>query len=96
MQRRYQPVAQEDRVQERYSAVSDEVCEDIGLAHAWAIDALMRKEGEGHQLNISARGDNQVCCSFSKPEWGGDHCGRAMDHGAEAIVMAVCEYLEGM
>jgi hypothetical protein len=36
-----------------------------------------------------------VCCSFAKPSWKGDHCGRGMEHGAQAMVMAVCEYLNG-
>lgn len=39
---------------------------------------------------------NRVVCSFAKPEWSGDHSGRGMDHGAEAIVMAVCEYIAGL
>ncbi len=36
-----------------------------------------------------------VVCSFAKPSWNADHCSKPMEHGAEAIVMAVCEYLNG-
>lgn len=85
----------EQRIQKRYASISDDIKDDIELAARWAKEVLRDHEGSGHLLFVSASGANRVCCSFAKPEWPGDHCGRGMDHGAEAIVMAVCEYLEG-
>jgi len=84
----------EARIQSRYASVGYTIKDNIGEAYAWAVKELTNLEGSGHDLYVSARGTG-VCCSFAKPEWQGDHCGHAMDHGAEAIVMAVCEYLEG-
>lgn len=86
----------EAKIQADYAAVDEYVKEDIGAAYAWAKDRLMRHEGEGHAIYVTSHhsGDG-VVCSFAKPQWPGDHCSRVMEHGAEAIVMAVCEYLNG-
>ena len=79
-----------------YAAVPEHVREDIVEAGIWARDVLMRREGEGHCIYVTAAKDGLVVCSFAKPEWSGDHSGTPMGHGAEAIVMAVCEYFAGM
>lgn len=94
--KRVKKAALEARVQATYDAVPVHVREDIVEAALWARDTLMRKEGEGHDIQLSAEPDCTMVCSFAKPSWGGDHCGRKMDTASEAIVMAVCEYLEGM
>lgn len=78
-----------------YEAVPEEVRENIGLAHAWALDTLMRHEGAGHLISVTGSREGGVICSFAKPEWSGDHSGSAMYEAAEAIVMSVCEYLCG-
>ena len=86
----------EQKIQSAYQAVPDHVRDDILEALLWAKAKLTEHEGAGHQIYISAvHNKNLVCCSFAKPEWPGDHCGRGMPHGAEAVVMAVCEYLSG-
>ncbi len=85
----------EAAVQAAYAAVPEHIREDICEATRWARDTLMRREGTGHQFYVTATSDQLVCCSFAKVEWSADHCGRGMEHGAEAIVMAVCEYLNG-
>lgn len=87
----------EKRIQEMYEAVPEWVRDDIAEASKWARDTLRDHEGAGHCFYIT--GDRSlpgaVVCSFAKPQWSGDHCGRPMEHGAEAMVMAVCEYLSG-
>ena len=88
-------MTQEDRIQTAYDAVPEHVRDDICEAVVWAKDTLMKLEGEGHLFYITGTKEGKVCCSFAKPEWSGDHCGRPMEYGAPAVVMAVCEYLEG-
>ena len=88
----------EKKILAAYDEVPAYIKEDIEDAIVWAKDKLMRHEGEGHDIYVTAAGTrapNQVVCSFAKPQWPGDHCSRPMDHAAEAIVMAVCEYLNG-
>ena len=86
----------EDRIQASYAAVPERTREDLYEALQWARETLTGMEGEGHEFHITSDGKNgMVCCSFYKPEWPGDHCGRGMESGSEAIVMAVCEYIEG-
>ena len=91
---RTDPTPMQDAVK-MYNEVSEDIREDIGLAHQWAIETLRDREGLGHQLFVIAGGDRQVVCTFAKPEWRGDHGGSPMDHAANAIVMSVCEYLSG-
>jgi hypothetical protein len=81
-----------------YEAVPDYIKDDIGEAITWAKKTLTDHEGSGHQFYVhgSHKNPGLVVCSFAKPQWSGDHCSREMEHGAEAIVMAVCEYLNGM
>lgn len=85
----------EAAVQAAYAAVPEHIREDICEAARWARDTLMRHEGAGHQFYVTANKDGTVCCSFAKVEWAGDHSSRGMEHGAQAMVMAVCEYLNG-
>lgn len=85
----------EARIQAAYRAVPEDTRDNIYKAAQWANETLTNLEGAGHQLYVTAAKDGLVCCSFAKAEWSGDHCGRGMEHGADAIVMAVCEYLNG-
>lgn len=87
----------EERVQDAYSAVPNWFKEDLYAAVNWAKETLTNQEGNGHIFDIvAAPAVNEICCVFSKPSWPGDHCGRGMSTGAEAVVMAVCEYLNGV
>lgn len=86
---------QEARILTMYNAVDESIRDDIVEASAWARETLTDHEGSGHQFYVSGSRDGLVVCSFAKPEWAGDHCSRGMEHGAEAMVMAVCEYLCG-
>ena len=85
----------EARIQAAYAAVPEYIRDDICEATKWARETLTNLEGAGHQIYVTAAGDGLVCCSFAKVEWAGDHCGRGMEQGAEAIVIAVCEYING-
>jgi hypothetical protein len=87
--------ALEARVKAAYDAVPDYIRDDIVKAAKWARKTLTEHEGSGHQIYVTGTNDGMVVCSFAKPEWSGDHCGDPMEHGAEAIVRAVCEYLNG-
>jgi hypothetical protein len=78
-----------------YDAVHDHNKEDIESSLTWAKNILTAHEGTGHLFHVIPTRDGMVCCSFAKPEWGGDHCGDPMESGSEAIVRAVCEYLCG-
>lgn len=86
---------QEERILAAYDKVPEHTKEDIEAAIKWAKKTLTNLEGKGHLFYVIANGDRTISCSFAKPEWPGDHCGRGMEHGAEAIVMAVCEYING-
>lgn len=86
---------QEERILASYHAVDEYTRNDIEEAIQWAKKTLTDLEGDGHQIYVTGRADRTVVCSFAKNEWPGDHCGRGMDHAAEAIVMAVCEYING-
>jgi hypothetical protein len=85
----------ESRIQTMYDGIPEHIKEDICEATVWARETLTNYEGAGHCIYVTAKSNGLVVCSFAKPEWPGDHCGRGMEHGAEAIVMAVCEYLCG-
>ncbi|MDR3547039.1 MAG: hypothetical protein P4M11_01970 [Candidatus Pacebacteria bacterium] len=88
----------ERRVRVAYEAVPAHIKEDICEAAAWARTTLTNHEGSGHSIDVTAAGSKHpgmVVCSFAKPQWPSDHCGRPMELGSEAIVMAVCEYLNG-
>jgi hypothetical protein len=85
----------EARVQAAYDLVPAEYKEDFIEAGVWARDTLRDHEGKGHHFELSAEPDGTLACSFAKPEWPGDHCGKGMPTAAEAIVRAVVEYLNG-
>lgn len=85
----------EERIQKRCTELSSFTKDYIEEAIQWAITTLTEEEGSGHYIMVTAGDEGLVECSFAKPEWGGDHVGRGMEHAAEAIVMAVCEYMEG-
>ena len=87
-------MSQEERIQQDYKNVPEHIREDIGEAITWAKSILTKEEGEGHCFYVSAE-KNRIVCSFAKPEWSADHCSRPMEHGAQAVVMAVIEYLNG-
>ena len=76
-------ISQEERIQQDYKNVPQYIKDDIGEAIAWAKNILTKEEGDGHMFYVYAE-KNRVACSFAKPEWSGDHCGRSMQHGAEA------------
>jgi len=83
------------KADEMYRNTPQEVREDIVEAAIWARETLTNHEGSGHSIHVMGQVNGQCFCCFAKPEWGGDHSGSSMDTGAEAIVMAVCEYLSG-
>lgn len=78
-----------------YDSIDDNIKENLVNAIAWATKTLESHEGKGHEFYIIGTENNLVVCSFAKPQWAGDHCGRPMEHGSLAIVMAVSEYLNG-
>lgn len=89
----------EKKAQEMFASVPESIREDIELASKWARETLRDHEGAGHVFYVTAAGSRHpglVVCSFSKPAWNADHCSRPMEHGALAVVMAVCEYLNGL
>ena len=86
----------EARIQAMYLGVPEHIREDICGALLWAKLTLRERGETGHEFFVTAAAEpGLVVCSFAQPSWAGDHSGRGMDHGAEAIVMAVCEYLCG-
>jgi len=85
----------EPAIQTMYENLPDNVKEPILDSLNWTTDYLMRLEGEGHEFFLHANKDQTFCCSFAKPEWGGDHSSRNMPEAPEAVVMAVCEYVNG-
>lgn len=84
-----------ERAQMAYNHIADDIKEDVGAAIEWAKKELTEHEGGGHLFNILPDGDGVICC-LAKPEWAGDHCSQPMESGEQAIVMAVCEYLNGV
>lgn len=85
----------EAAIMKQYDSVDEEIVEDLNKAMKWSKKQLKEKEGKGHIFQVFAVEEGMVACSFSKPEWSGEHCSRPMDLASEAVVMAVCEYLNG-
>jgi hypothetical protein len=81
---------------EMYNSLPQHIKEDTYEALLWAMEYMMQEEGEGHSFQIYGNMDATVSCSLSKPQWTADHCSKGMETGAEAIVMAVCEYVNGV
>jgi hypothetical protein len=81
----------------------DEIKNSSLKAYRWAKNRLMRLEGTGHEIHIHKETDEsnpdpgspRITCSFAKPSWSGDHCGRRQATGALAIITAVLEYEYG-
>lgn len=90
-----------ERIQAAYAAVHDYHKHTLTGAIDWAHEKLFEaqdtSDNENYELQvIAAPEQNLLACTISKPSWAGDHCGgRGMPTGSEAIVMAVCEYLNG-
>jgi hypothetical protein len=81
---------------EMYKNVPDFIKENLVEACIWARNTLTDYEGLGHILEISANKDGLLCCSFAKLQWPGDHCGSYMETASQAVIISVCEYLNGM
>ena len=76
--------------------VDQEVREDLEKALSWAKTHLFIKTKRvGYLFQIHGdRNDGKVFCTIELPEWSGDFWGGPADTGSEAIVNAVCEFLE--
>lgn len=80
-----------------YDQIAPEIKENLVEALTWAGDTLTNHEGGGHSFEIAydPKTEGFVAC-FAKPEWNADHASQPMPTAQEAIVMAVCEYLNGV
>ena len=87
---------QEELIGQSFNNAPNHAREDLQGALDWAAETLRDHEGAGHSFHLHITKDGKFACSFSKPEWGGDHISRGMHEAPEAIVMAVCEYLNGV
>lgn len=85
------------RAQAAYDAVPQMTKDDLFEAMDWARETLTKHEGDGHHFEIGfdEKSKGFYAC-FSKAQWNADHCSQPMDTAQEAIVMAVCEYLNGV
>ena len=84
------------KVAAAYMNAPEHVKSDLVEAAIWARDTLRDKEGSGHNFQIHAEKNGMLTCSFAKAEWSADHCGDEMEEASSAIVLAVCEYLNGL
>lgn len=82
-------------VQTRFKEVPRHVRDDLADAVLWARSVLEAHEGAGHRFQIHATGSLHVVCTLNHPDWTTDHIGPPMPNGADAVVMAVCDYLYG-
>lgn len=80
--------------QAAFDAVHWEIRDDLEQALEWAHKTLTNREGSGHTFSLIYE-EGFMCC-FCKPQWNADHCSQPMPTAPEAIVMAVCEYLNGV
>lgn len=78
-----------------FDGVSSDIRGDLVSALEWAQNTLRDHEGSGHHFSLIHENGGFKCC-FAKPQWNADHCSQAMPEAPEAIVMAVCEYLNGV
>lgn len=90
----YQNQGVHDRVMAAFYAAPDYTRDDLFEALAWAKETLTNHEGAGHHINVIHQKDG-VVCAFAKPQWNADHCSQPCDTASDAIVLAVCEYLNG-
>ncbi len=77
-----------------FDETPEDIKGDLESALEWAKEKLKRKERGEYSFSLLYE-DGFKCC-FSQPRWPSDHCSAAMPEAAEAIVMAVCEYLNGV
>jgi len=89
------------KAQEAYDKVPQGIKDDLHEALVWAKRTLTNYEGIGHHFELSydpARNGKPegFVASFAKPQWNADHASQPMPTAQEAIVMAVCEYLNGV
>lgn len=85
----------ETATQRYYRSVNNSIKEDVVEALCWAkkhLESATKETGFFFQLVPQ---DGGISCAFAPPHWGGDHCGRPMDSGGEAVVMAVAEFING-
>ena len=78
-----------------FDLIDSLIKEDIVESLNWATETLRDHEGKGHQFYIIYEDYGFKCC-FAKPQWNADHCSQAMPTAPESVVMAVCEYLNGV
>jgi len=83
------------KAQAAYDAVPEWVRYDLFEAISWARETLTNHEGAGHHFELACDPKGFVAC-FAKAEWNADHASQPMNSAQEAIVMAVCEYLNGV
>lgn len=80
--------------QQAFDKAPSEAKDDLEEALSWARQTLTNHEGAGHTFALDY--DKGFVCCFAKPQWNADHCSQPMPTAPEAIVMAVCEYLNGV
>lgn len=75
----------------------EHIRDDLFEAITWARTTLTNKEGAGHlfEIGYSMKGEG-FTASFAKPQRNADHSSQPMDTAQNAIVMAVCDYLNGV
>jgi hypothetical protein len=83
------------KAQIAFEQVPEEIRFNLFEALNWALETLKSHEGDGHLFEICYQHDGFVA-SFAKPQWNADHTSQPMNTAQEAIVMAVCEYLNGV
>jgi hypothetical protein len=81
--------------QKMFDMINYSIKEDILESLNWAVETLKDYEGKGHQFYLLYE-DDGFKCSFAKPQWNADHCSQSMPTAPESVVMAVCEYLNGV
>jgi hypothetical protein len=80
-----------------FNEVPESTRYNLNEALTWALETLEFKEGTGHSFEISFDEKSKgFVASFCKPQWKADHSSQPMNTAQEAIVMAVCEYLNGV
>ncbi len=77
-----------------FDETPEDVKGDLESALDWAKETLKTINNGEYSFSILYE-DGFKCC-FSQPSWSSDHCSDAMPDAAEAIVMAVCEFMNGV
>jgi len=85
------------KADEAFAEAPQAAKDDLREALDWAHQVLTNHEGTGHHFEIGySILDKGFYACFAKPQWNADHCSQPMPTAQEAIVMAVCEYLNGV